>query len=151
MNSKRLTPSQKWWAKTITGGGVLTRDKLNSWGYNISRICEHCGDIDTVWHRAWLCPFGQQARSAAPSGLVAKAVTAGQYDVRFSKAWFAQPVLTGAPAESGDLFFLQDGVVVQPSPMFVTSVVHPCLNGDEGAHVIALVAFFVFVIGQKRK
>ena len=61
--SSKVTPSDKYWARALWCGGVITATTLNDWGYAIKPWCVYCGEgtLDTVHHRCFMCPhFGKQ-------------------------------------------------------------------------------------------
>ena len=72
--------------QAVTGqlwtGAVLARR-----GILASPECPHCGCEDTVFHRVWTCPFGQNARrDVASADLIRAAVAAGPTSPLFARA-----------------------------------------------------------------
>ena len=55
-------------------GGIVTRTRLRKWGFDISTVCEHCGNEDTPHHRVWVCSFSAAVRRQdASSDLISRA------------------------------------------------------------------------------
>ena len=103
--------------QAVTGqpwtGAVLARR-----GILASPECPHCGCEDTVFHRVWTCPFGQNARrDVASADLIRAAVAAGPTSPLFARA---------LPLHPPEPEVARDGSVV----------VHwaRTINGKEGFH-----------------
>ena len=45
-----------WFIRTVAVGGIWTEDRLLREGYCSDGRCPLCGQLDSVYHRAWHCP-----------------------------------------------------------------------------------------------
>ena len=99
--SSSSTKTGKYWARAVYTGGICTGSRLRARGYNTQGLCPHCGDIDTVWHRAWQCPFGATARAEAVPAWMLREALASPSDPLFSHGWVPVPEMLSSPLEEG--------------------------------------------------
>ena len=87
----QATTGQLWTGAVLARRGILA-----------SPDCPHCGAEDTVFHRVWICPFGQNVREVVASAdLVRAAVAAGPTSPLFARALAPHPVEPEAARSDG--------------------------------------------------
>jgi len=82
----------------------VTGSTLCKWGFATLGTCPHpgCGQLDTVYHRIFTCPFfGEERRTLVPRHVLAKALAAGPSSLLFNCGWVEVPcdVVTQAQAD----------------------------------------------------
>ena len=94
-SSEKITKKDKYWVRMLYSGGVCTGERLMSWGYNTDGVCKFCGSLDTIAHRVWLCPHGQEAREEfLKRAYIDSAVASlqeGTDNPRFTHGWTQPP------------------------------------------------------------
>ena len=87
----QATTGQLWTGAVLARRGILA-----------SPDCPHCGAEDTVFHRVWICPFGQNVREVVASAdLIRAAVAAGPTSPLFARALAPHPVEPEAARSDG--------------------------------------------------
>ena len=96
LRSKHCAVHARYVVQAAWCGDYVTNATLHNWGYEISPNCTHCGELDSVHHRAYVCPFGQAAgnqlleNGKLKVGFLAEARLHPE-DPLFARGWAAAP------------------------------------------------------------
>eukprot|EP00959_Pyramimonas_sp_CCMP1952_P282325 5900942-Pyramimonas_sp.AAC.1 len=56
--------------QTIFCGCLTTGQALVKWGYQFDGLCPYCQQLDTPYHRIWLCPHAEEVRQEFLADLI---------------------------------------------------------------------------------
>ena len=119
------TTADKFFVRAAWCGDYVTRTRLHEWGYNVSPLCPECETPDTLHHRVYVCPRGDEVRSqlVADRKVSRRLLERGKLenserDPFFVRGWVVKPSYVAAPDADWDIRFLsaESGQLVEGPP-----------------------------------
>ena len=98
LKDRSLSELEKGALAAVACDAVWTRERLFQAGLAEDSRCEFCGLVDSMHHRAWVCPHSEEVRRArATPQQIRRAQEAGPSALLWTRGWLPRPALMDFP------------------------------------------------------